>query len=348
LLEYFHGGKEIVMQVIELSRPALDAIRRAEGPEPAPRRGEVLVRMKTASLNYLDVAVANGAYPGANYPVIPLADGAGEVVALGDEVDRVQIGDRVAIHPKALWLSGRGTARNAAAMRGVNLPGALREVAPVAAEAVVHVPDHLSWEQAASLPIAATTAWNALVAGDIGPGRTVLLLGTGGVSIFALQLAKARGAKVIVTSSSDARLARAAMLGADHQINYRQTPGWAAAARELTGGIGVDLVVETGGTATFAQSLAAVRQGGSVFTVGFLSGAKTEVDLMPIIAKAIRVQGCNTGSAETLADAVAAIAAHAIEPIVDRTFGLVDLREAYENLAAGGRHFGKLAVTLDW
>lgn len=336
------------MQVIKLLGPSLDDFVRAELRDPAPRRGEVLVCMKSASLNYLDVAVANGAYPGADYPIVPLADGAGEVVALGDQVEGVQIGDRVAIHPKALWASGRGTASNAAAMRGVNRPGALRELAAVAAETVVRVPDHLSWGQAASLPIAATTAWGALVAGDIAPGHTVLLLGTGGVSIFALQLAKARGAKVIVTSSSDARLARAATLGADHLINYRQTPDWAAAVGNLTNGTGVDLVIETGGAATFAQSLEAVRQGGVVFTIGFLSGAQTTLDLMPIIAKAIRVQGSNTGSAETLADAVAAIAAHAIEPAVDRSFGLADLREAYETLASGGRHFGKLAMTLDW
>jgi len=336
------------MQVIELSRPTLDGLARAQRPDPTPRRGEVLVRMKAASLNYLDVAVASGAYPGVDYPLIPLADGAGEVVALGADVDGVQIGDRVAIHPKAVWPSGRGTARNAAVMRGVSRPGSLRELAAVTAETVVRVPDHLSWAQAASLPIAATTAWNALVTGDIGPGHTVMVLGTGGVSVFALQLAKARGAKVIVTSSSDERLARATSLGADHTINYRETPNWAAAAWGLTDGVGVDLVVETGGAATLAQSLAAVRQGGVVFTIGFLSGAQTSLDLMPIIAKAIRVQGSNTGSAETLTDAVAAIAAHAFEPVVDQTFGLADLRGAYETLSAGGRHFGKLAVILDW
>jgi NADPH:quinone reductase-like Zn-dependent oxidoreductase len=213
---------------------------------------------------------------------------------------------------------------------------------------LVKLPSHLSWEQAAGLPITATTAWNALIAADIRPGRTVAVLGTGGASVFAIQLAKACGATVIVTSSSDEKLTRAKRIGADHLINYRRTPQWDREILSVTEGAGVDLVLETTGAETFARSLNAVRHGGTVFTIGFLSGAKTEVDLMTIIVKSIRVQGNNTGSAADLADAVAAIAAHAVEPVVDKVYGIVGVQEAYETLAAGKSHFGKLAIRVDF
>jgi NADPH:quinone reductase-like Zn-dependent oxidoreductase len=335
------------MHAIELHAPALDALQRVQSPQPQARRGEVLVRMMAASFNFLDWAVITGRYPGVTFPIVPIADGAGEVVALGEDVDTLAVGDRVVIHPKSLWADGRGTARNAAAMRGVNRPGALREFASVSADTAVRVPEHLSWSEAASLPIAATTAWNALVTAQVGPGDTVLLLGTGGVALAALQLAKARGATVIITSSSDEKLVRAGALGADHLVNYRTTPAWDAAVLSLTDGVGVDLVIEGGGTDTFARSLAAVRHAGTVFTIGFLSGMRTEVDLLTVIAKAIRVQGSNTGSAEMLRGALAAIAAHRIAPVVDRTYALTDLQDGYAALGRSA-HVGKLALTIDW
>ncbi len=336
------------MNAIQLTRPSLDAFRVVQLDDPLPQRGEALVRIRAASLNFIDVAVATGAYPGVAFPLIPVADGAGEVVAVGPEVDTVSPGDRVAIHPKALWAAGRGSARQAAAMRGITLPGALREYAAVSADTLVKLPPHLSWEQAAALPITATTAWGALSVAGIGPGSTVAVLGTGGASVFALQLAKARGATVIVTSSSDEKLARAQQLGADHLVNYRKTPRWHLQVLEITQGLGVDLVLETAGAATFANSLAAVRHGGTVFSIGFLTGGKTEVDLMSIIVKSIRVQGHNTGSAEDLADAVAAVAAHRIEPVIDKVYGLGEVKQAYEALATGSGHFGKLALRLDF
>lgn len=304
--------------------------------------------MRAASMNFIDVAVATGAYPGPTFPLVPVADGAGEVVAVGPEVDTVAPGDRVAIHPKTLWVAGRGTARNAAAMRGVQLPGSLREYAAVAADTLVKVPAHLTWEQAAALPITATTAWNALTTANIGPGNTVAVLGTGGSSVFAIQLAKARGATVIATSSSDEKLARAKRIGADHVINYRATPGWDEQILAVTGGRGVDLVLDTAGADTITRSLNAVRHGGTVFTIGFLTGTRTEVDLMTIIVKSLRLQGNNTGSAADLADAVAAITAHRIEPVVDKTYGVDTVREAYEALASGKSHFGKLAIALNF
>jgi NADPH:quinone reductase-like Zn-dependent oxidoreductase len=336
------------MQAIHLTAPSLDAFRRVALPEPVAQRGEVLIRMKAASLNFIDVAVATGAYPGPVFPLVPVADGAGEVVAVGPEVDTLVPGDRVVLHPKALWPAGRANARNARAMRGVNLPGSLREFAVASADTVVKVPSHLGWEQAAALPITATTAWNALVAANIAPGNTVAVLGTGGAAVFTIQLAKARGATVIVTSSSDAKLARARGLGADHGINYVTTPEWDREVLALTGGRGVDLVLETAGAQTLARSLNAVCHSGTVFTIGFLSGHQTEVDLMTIIGKAIRLQGNNTGSAADLADAVAAIAASGLEPVVDRVYSLEEMSSAYAALAKGGSHFGKLAITLDF
>jgi len=334
------------MNLIELIGP--DSFQRREvSAPPPPVQGEVHVRMRAASLNFIDLAVARGVYPGLSYPLIPVADGAGEVIAVGPGVTSAAVGDRVALHPKSLWIAGRASALQARTMRGVNQPGSLAEIVAVDTATLVKGPDHLSWEEMASLPICATTAWNALAAANVGPGSTVALLGTGGVSIFALQLAKARGARVIITSSSDEKLARARAVGADEVVNYQRSHDWDAEVVALTEGAGADLVLDTVGAATFAQSLGAVRQGGVVYTVGFVTGSKVEVDLMPLIVKAVRVIGNNTGSVENLADAAAAIAAHRIQPVIDQVFGLNELPEAYAALAAGG-HFGKLAVRLDW
>jgi len=277
------------MRALQLVRPSFEALERVSLPDPVPARGEALLRMRAASLNYLDVAVASGAYPGVAFPLVPLADGAAEVIAVGPEVDTVAPGDRVAVHPKALWPAGPASARAASAMRGVNLPGSVRELAAVSADTLIKLPAHLSWGQAAALPIAATTAWNALQAADIGPGRKVAVLGTGGVAVMALQLAKARGARVFVTSGSDEKLERARALGADELINYRRTPAWDEQMLLRTDGEGVDLVLETVGPDTFARSLRAVRHGGTVFTIGFVSGTTASVDLMQIIVKCVRV-----------------------------------------------------------
>ena len=332
------------MKAITLTAPYLDAFRRTELPDPIAGPGEVCVRLRAATLNYVDVAVATGAFPGATFPLIPVADGAGEVAHVGAGVTGVKVGERVVPHFMPRWQGGPITPHNVGAMRGITLPGSLAEYVVVPEQSLVKLPDHLDYAQGAALPIAATTAWNAVRAAQLRPGAVAVVLGTGGVSMFALQFAKACGATVVVASSSDAKLERARMLGADHLINYRATPAWDEAVLALTAGRGADLVVETVGAATLARSLHVAAMGGTVFTVGFLAGTVANVDLLPIIVKALRLVGNNTGSVADLADAMRAIAAHRIVPVIDRRFGLDDTAAAYAELAAGGRHFGKLAI----
>ncbi|MDP3817006.1 NAD(P)-dependent alcohol dehydrogenase [Pseudomonas sp.] len=332
------------MKAIELTAHSLTAFRRTELPDAKASHGEVLVRLRAATLNFADVAVATGAFPGATFPMIPVADGAGEVVALGEGVSGLAIGERVIPHFMPNWQGGAMTPRNVAAMRGITLPGSLAEYVAVPATSLVALPAHLDFVQGAALPIAATTAWNAVRSAQLRPGSVVVLLGTGGVSIFALQFAKASGATVILASSSDEKLERARQLGADQLINYRATPAWDEEVLKLTEGRGADLVVETVGGATFARALNAAAMGGTVFTVGFVSGTAASIDLLPIIVKALRIVGNSTGSVADLAEAARAITAHRIVPVVDRVFSIDDTRAAYAELSAGGRHFGKLAI----
>jgi len=332
------------MKAIELTAPSLTAFRQTELPGPKAGHGEVLVRLRAATLNFLDVAIATGNFPGATFPMIPVADGAGEIAALGEGVSGLAIGDRVIPHFMPSWQGGAITPRNVAAMRGVTLPGSLAEYVAVPATSLVALPAHLDFVQGAALPIAATTAWNAVRSAQVRPGSVVVVLGTGGVSIFALQFAKASGATVILASSSDEKLERARQIGVDHLINYRATPAWDEEVLKLTEGRGADLVVETVGGATFARSLNAAAMGGTVFTVGFVGGTASSINLLPIIVKALRIVGNNTGSVADLADAARAIAAHRIVPVIDRVFDIDDTRAAYAELSAGGRHFGKLAI----
>ncbi|MER8395393.1 NAD(P)-dependent alcohol dehydrogenase [Mesorhizobium sp. M1340] len=336
------------MKAIELTAPRLDAFRAATVPTPEPQRGEVLIRLRAASLNFVDVAIASGNYPGPSFPLIPVVDGAGEIVGIGEGVSRVAINDRVIAHAKPRWIGGRPRPYETREMRGLTLPGSLAEYVALPANAVVPMPAHLSFEAAATLPIAGTTAWNALRAADAGPGSVVVLLGTGGVSILTLQLAKAAGATVIITSSSDEKLARAKALGADHLINYRQTPDWDTKVLELTDDLGADLIVETGGSATFARSINAAAPGGTVFAIGFVTGAEATTNLLPIIIKALKVVGNNTGSVSDLRDAARAIGAAHIDPVIDTVYSQHQATEAYAHMAAGGRHFGKLAFSLSW
>jgi NADPH:quinone reductase-like Zn-dependent oxidoreductase len=333
---------EPTMQAIELTEPSLSTLRRTTLPDPAPGPGDVLLRLRAAALNYIDVAVATGAFP-ASYPLVPVADGAGEVVELGAGVTGFAAGERVVPHFMPDWARGPMAPELIAAMRGITRQGSLAEYVAVPAASLVRLPAHLDFAQGATLPIAATTAWNAVRSAQVRPGSTVVVLGTGGVSLFALQFATASGATVILVSSSDDKLERGRELGATHLINYRATPAWDARVLELTGGRGADLVVETVGDATFERSLHAATTGGTVFTVGFLSGAATSINLFSIIGKALRVVGNSTGSVADLAEAMRAIEAHRIVPVIDRVFGFDEAAGAYE-VVAGGRHIGKVAI----
>ena len=335
------------MYAIQLVEPSLTSFRRTALPDPQPGPGEVLIRLRAAALNYIDVAVATGRFPGAALPMVPVADGAGDIVALGEDVTGaagVAVGDRVIPHFMPDWLDGPMRPERIAAMRGITRPGSLSEYVAVPAASVVRLPDHLDFAQGATLPIAATTAWNGVRSASVRPGSTVVILGTGGVSLFALQFAKASGATVILVSSSEAKLERGRGLGADHLVNYKTTPDWDKAALEITAGRGADLVVETIGGTSFARSLNAVAMGGTVFTVGFIAGSQTSFDLFSVIGKGVRIVGNSTGSVADLAEAVRAIAANGIVPVVDRRFGIDETADAYADLAAGLRHFGKLAI----
>jgi len=325
---------------------SIDHLRRVERPDPAPGPGQVLIRLRAASLNFRDLFVLKRGYGASTgtLPLVPVSDGVGEVVALGAGVTRVALGERVCPMFFPDWIGGAPRAALLAAILGGPLDGTMTEVMAIDARAVSRVPEHLSDEEAATLPCAALTAWRALVTeGAVKAGDTVLVQGTGGVSLFALQFAKALGARVIVTSSSDAKLARAQAMGADALINYRAKPEWGIAAREIAGGEGVDHIVEVGGEQTLGQSLRAVRVGGTLSLIGVLSGGKMDVRLGPIVTRAVRMQGVTVGSREDFEAMVRAIALHRLKPVVDKVFPFDDLRPALDYLASGAQ-FGKICI----
>jgi NADPH:quinone reductase-like Zn-dependent oxidoreductase len=323
----------------------IENLRMIERPEPSPGPGEVLVRVRACSLNFRDLLMVRGIYnPRQPLPLVPLSDGAGEVVAIGDSVTRVKPGDRVAATFVQDWIAGRIAKALQRTTLGGPLDGMLAELKVLPAHGLVRVPDHLTFAEAATLPCAALTAWTALVEeGNTRPGDTVLILGTGGVSIFALQFAKVLGARAIVTSSSDEKLARAKALGAAEVINYRKDAAWGKAARDLSGGEGVDLVVEVGGAATLDQSLAAVRPGGTIALIGNLGGATADVNLLSIFMRGVRVQGILVGHRAGFEAMNRAVAAHGIRPVIDRAFPFDEAPAAFAHLATGD-HFGKVVV----
>ena len=312
-------------------------------PEPKPGPGEVLVKMRAWSLNYRDLLVVRGVYaPKLRFPFQILSDGCGEVVETGPNVSRVQAGQRVAGAFMQKWVEGRFDEEKAKSSLGGNIPGIAAEYVVLEAEGVVQVPPHLTDEEAATFPCAALTAWNALVSsGHLAAGETVLVQGTGGVSIFALQFAHMLGARVIVTSSSDAKLERALDLGASDGINYRTAPDWGAAARDLTGDGGVDHVVEVGGAGTLPQALHAVRHGGHISLIGVLTGG--EFNPIPILMKGICVQGIFVGSCEMFEAMNRAIDLNNLKPVVDRVFPFAELPQALRHMESGS-HFGKIVI----
>ncbi len=335
------------MKVFEIKNGfGLDNVQPAERPGPKPGPGQVLLRMRAWSLNYRDLMVAKGVYnPRLKLPLIPLSDGVGEVVEVGSGVSRVKAGDRVAGAFMPGWVEGPLTDAKAKTALGGGSDGLLAEYAVLPAEGVVHVPAHLSDEEAATLPCAAVTAWHALVSsGGIKAGDSVLIQGTGGVSLFALQFARLSGARVIATSSSDAKLARVIDMGASDGINYKTNPDWEKKVVELTAGAGVDHIVEVGGAGTLPRSLKAVRLGGTISLIGVLSGGG-EVNPIPILMKNIRVQGIFVGSREMFEAMNRAIALHKLKPVVDRVFAFAEAREALRYMESAA-HFGKIVIRI--
>ncbi|HWU51443.1 MAG TPA: NAD(P)-dependent alcohol dehydrogenase [Tahibacter sp.] len=315
---------------------------------PAPGPYEVRVRIRAVALNYRDLMVIRGDYNGGDAtPVIPASDGAGEVVEIGAKVTRFRVGDRVATTFFANWIEGRQTPQKSKDSFGGLIDGALAEEIVVSQDALFKVPAHLDYAEAATLTCAGVTAWNSLfVEGHARPGDSVLLLGTGGVSIWGLQLAKAAGLRTLITSSSDAKLERARALGADVTINYTTTPDWHEAVRSATGGDGVDVVIEVGGAGTLKKSLQSTRMGGTVAIVGGVSGWGSELDPFLMIRGAAHLSGIYVGSLAMLEDLARFVALHRIKPVVDRVFPFAQARQAYEYLD-GGSHFGKVVIALD-
>ncbi|MEA9608868.1 NAD(P)-dependent alcohol dehydrogenase [Xanthomonas campestris pv. plantaginis] len=326
----------------------IEGLQRYEEQAAALGHNDVRVRVRAVSLNYRDLMLVRGRYGvGGDRKVIPCSDGAGEVIAVGSAVTEVKAGDRVAASFFPHWNDGRPTAENCRAPLGAYQDGMLAQEVTLPAHSLVRVPPELTDVEAATLPCAGVTAWNALfVSSALRPGETVLLLGTGGVSIFALQLAHAAGLRTIITSSSDAKLERARALGAQHTINYRSNPEWQDEVLRFTGGRGVDLVVEVGGENTLERSVQATAPGGNVAVIGGVSGFAGKFAPFQLVPGSRRLSGVNVGSRKMLEDLAGFIAGAGIKPVVDQVFGFDQAIDALKHLDAAG-HFGKLVVRVD-
>jgi NADPH:quinone reductase-like Zn-dependent oxidoreductase len=335
------------MQAWRIPSFGLDNLEIATLPDPQPQRGEVLVKVHGVSLNYRDLMVVLGKYnPKMRLPRIPASDGAGEVIAIGEGVTRVKVGDRVAGIFMQNWIDGPPDAAKVRSALGGDLDGMLAEQVVLREEGIVPFPDHLSFDEAATLPCAAVTAWNAVVhAGRVKTGDTVVIQGTGGVSIFALQFAKLLGARVLGTSGSDEKLQRARQFGLDASVNYRSQPDWDKWVMEETGGRGADLVVEVGGSGTFARSLRAVRIGGVVAQIGVLTQSADNIEIPLLLHKQVNLRGIYVGSRADFEEMNRAIALHRLKPMVDQTFSFERMPDALRRMQSGA-HFGKLVVQL--
>ncbi len=335
------------MKVWQIQSFGIDQLLLADVPRPRPGRGEVLVKVHAVSLNYRDLLMVRGHYnPKMPLPRIPCSDGAGEVVEVGEEVNDVAVGQRVAGIFMQRWLDGAPTAETSRFALGGDVDGMLAEYVVLQQSGVVSIPKHLSFAEAATLPCAGVTAWNALEhAAHVKAGDVVVIQGTGGVSIFALQFAKLAGATVIGTSSSDEKLARAKTLGLDAGLNYRQSPEWAKWVQHQTGNRGADLIVEVGGAGTFSQSLQAVRFGGTVAQIGVLSQSEQPLPIPLILHRQVRIQGVYVGSRAHFEAMNRAITANGTRPVVDRIYAFDDAREALKTMEKGS-HFGKIVIQV--
>lgn len=333
------------MKAYELEQFGIENLRIVESETPRPAADEVLVKFHAAALNFRDVMVVNGAYnPRMKLPAVPFSDGAGEIVEVGEAVTKWKAGMRVSPTVIPGWIDGGPTAeKNRTVIGAGGLTGVLREYGTFNEESIVRSPEHLSFDETATLPCAGVTAWHALVVSSkIKAGDTVLTLGTGGVSVFAVQIAKHFGARVIATSSSDEKLTKVRELGADETINYRTRDDWDKAVLELTDGLGVDTVVEVGGTGTLARSVKSVRVGGHIALIGALD-MSGEFNPIPIFMKGIRVQGIFVGSSQMFEELNATINASGMRPVIDRVFEFDQAAEALTYMASGS-HFGKIVL----
>ena len=322
----------------------IENVHWGEGVAPVPGKGQVLVRMRAASLNFRDLLVATGKYnPKMPLPRVILSDGAGEVAALGSGVTRWRVGDRVAGIFMQTWLAGRIGEESGKSALGGAIDGVLAEEVVVDQNGLVSIPAHLSFEEAATLPCAAVTAWNALVwSGGLRPGETVLVQGSGGVSVFALQFAKMAGARVVAITSTAQKMERLKSLGADWVVNYREDANW---GRTIAKAGGVDHVVEVGGTGTLEQSLVAVKGGGRVSVIGILSGITGALNIGPILHKNVTMQGIYVGSREMFEQMNAAIALHQMQPVIDRVYDAPEIQNALRLMEAAGQ-FGKIVIRV--
>lgn len=326
----------------------LEALRQVEEADPSPQRGEVLVRVRAVALNFRDLAILRGRYPRKAIPgLIPASDAAGEIVAVGQGVTSFAVGDRVigAFHPR--WFGGEMPSTIASDSYGAESDGWLCGLKALSQEAVVKLPDGLSWEEGATLPCAGLTAWTALTGPvPIRAGHSVLVQGSGGVSIFALQLARAVGATVIATTSSVAKAERLTALGAAAVVNYAEDPQWGRSVRALTGGRGVDRVVEVGGPGTIAQSLRAVALGGEIASIGFLSTENPGIDFFQLKTSGASFRNITVGDRSGLLELVRVVTSAGLKPVIDRVFGFDEARAAFAHLESGA-HMGKVVIRLD-
>jgi NADPH:quinone reductase-like Zn-dependent oxidoreductase len=334
------------MKIVRLNAPASIAnLRISDEAPPVPKPGELLVRLRACSLNPHDDFVVRGMIPAADGRV-PLTDGAGEVVACGEGVTAFRVGDAVVSTFWPYWISGEMTAATRRDIPGETIDGYAREYACVPAHAFTRAPAEFSHAEAATLPCAGVTAWRGLVVqGRVKPGDSVLVMGSGAVSLFALQFAKAAGAHVIATSSSEEKLTRLRALGADDVINYKATPNWGEEARALTDGRGLDHVIEVGGPATFGQSIAACRLGGHIAVIGVLSGFAAEVSIPAVFSAQLRISGISIGNHTDQEDMIRAIEVNRLKPVLDRRFAIDEIRGAFEYYQAQ-RQFGKIVIDV--
>lgn len=326
---------------------SLDALQLHEEDIPRPGRGQVTVRIRAASLNHRDLNIVSGAYTSVPLKpnAIPLSDGAGEVSEVGPGVTRWTVADRVAPSFVQRWIGGELLPEYMPSALGGPSDGVLAEHIVLSEEGLVRIPAHMSFEQAATLSCAAVTAWNAaLVQGRLKPGQTIVTLGTGGVSLFAIQIALLTGARVIATTGSDEKIGALRKLGVHEVINYRSTPEWGARVRALTGGRGADLVIEVGGPGTLANSITAIRYCGHISVVGTLGG-KATIDPATLFAKRASMCGIQVGSRDMFEAMVRAMEVAKLEPVIDKVFGFEEARAAYEYLTSG-KHFGKVVIRV--